>query len=80
MRLPSGMMTDPNSIYRKLYNRNMEFFLWVIEREPSPFIFKLHIQALNKNEMKVNTVKRSVQAMIPSLPSSKKHGAQPVKI
>lgn len=59
-RLPSGILTDPNSIYRKLYNRNMEFFLWVLEKEPAPFIFKLHVQAQNKSEMKVNQVKRSV--------------------
>lgn len=65
------MLTDPNSIYRKLYNRNMEFFLWVLEREPSPFVFKLHVQALNKNEIKVPMVKRSVQALIPSATGKK---------
>ena len=58
-------MTDPNSIYRKLYNRSLDFFLWVIDSEPAPYVFKLHIQANHKSEMKVNTVKRSVQALIP---------------
>jgi len=42
-RLPAGVMTDPNSIYRKLYNRNMEFFLWILEREEAPYVFKLHV-------------------------------------
>ena len=42
-RLPAGAQTDPNSIYRKLYNRNMEFFLWILDREPAPFVFKLHV-------------------------------------
>ena len=71
-RLPKGALTDPNSIYRKLYNRSMEFFLWVIDREPAPYIFKLHVQALSKNEMKTSTVKRSVQALIPPGGSAKK--------
>lgn len=30
-QLPENAMTDPNSLYRKLYNRDMQFFLWVIE-------------------------------------------------
>lgn len=29
-QLPINAMTDPNSIYRKLYNRDLQFFLWVI--------------------------------------------------
>lgn len=46
-------MTDHNSIYRKLYNRDIEFFLWVIERQQkAPYVFKLHVQANSKNEMK----------------------------
>jgi hypothetical protein len=49
----------------------MEFFLWVLEREPSPYVFKLHVQALNKNEIKVPMVKRSVQALIPSVTGKK---------
>lgn len=65
-RLPVGAMTDPNSIYRKLYNRNLEFFLWVIATEPAPFFFKLHVQALTKTEMKPSMVKRSVQALVPN--------------
>ena len=64
-RLPLGAQTDPNSIYRKLYNRNMDFFLWILDREPAPYTFKLHVQAQTKNEMKVAIVKRSVQSLIP---------------
>lgn len=57
-------MTDPNSIYRKLYNRNMDFFLWILEREQAPFVFKLHVQAKNKKDMNVAMVKRSIQALV----------------
>ena len=37
----------------------MEFFLWILEREPAPFVFKLHVQALSKKDMSVAMVKRS---------------------
>ena len=37
----------------------MEFFLWILEREAAPFVFKLHVQALNKKDMSVAMVKRS---------------------
>lgn len=57
-------MTDPNSIYRKLYNRNMDFFLWILEREQAPFVLKLHVQAKNKKDMNVAMVKRSIQALV----------------
>lgn len=63
-------MTDPNSIYRKLYNRNMDFFLWILEREPAPFVIKLHLQARNKNDMKVAMVKNSILALISQKTSS----------
>ena len=51
---PLDAMTDQNSIYRKLYNRDINFFLWILERqEKAPYVFKLHVQANSKNEMKV---------------------------
>ena len=78
-RLPAGAMTDPNSLYRKLYNRNMDFFLWIIESEPAPYIFKLHVQAMNKNETKAAGIKRSVQALIGQNSGTGKK-AQPPKI
>ena len=53
-------MTDPNSIYRKLYNRNMEFFLWILAKEAAPYVLKLHVQARHKHDMKVVQVKRSI--------------------
>ena len=56
--------TDPNSLYRKLYNTNLPFFLWVIEKEEAPYIFKLHVQALTQKEMNMSTVRRSVEALI----------------
>ena len=72
VRLPDGALTDPNSIYRKLYNRSLEFFLWVIDKEPAPYVFKLHVQAETQKEIKVNTVRRSVQALIPRSQNNKK--------
>ena len=38
-----SVKTDKDSLYRKLYNRSLPFFVWVIEQEPAPYIFKLHI-------------------------------------
>lgn len=40
---PDPVLTDPDSIYRKLYNKSLQFFLWTIDVEPAPSIFKLHI-------------------------------------
>ena len=36
-------LTDKDSLYRKLYNRSLPFFKWVIDEEPEPYVFKLHI-------------------------------------
>ena len=44
-------LTNPNSIYRKYYNRNLKFFIWIIQREDPPYIFKIHIQAKNNKEI-----------------------------
>lgn len=59
------MLTDPNSLYRKLYNRSLDFFLWVIDQEAPPYKFKLHIQAQTANELKVHQVKRSIEFLVP---------------
>lgn len=40
--LPAGC-TDPNSLYRKLYNRDLAFFQWVIDREQGPILIKIHV-------------------------------------
>ena len=37
------LLTDKNSLYRKSYNTNLDFFIWVIENEDAPYIFKLHV-------------------------------------
>lgn len=58
-------MTDPNSLYRKLYNRSLDFFLWAIDQESPPYKFKLHIQAQNAKELKVPQLKRSIELLIP---------------
>jgi hypothetical protein len=56
--MPSGSqpsdessMTNPHSIYRKYYNQSLQFFMWIIQKEEPPFIFKIHIQAKNKAEL-----------------------------
>ena len=63
--LNTNTLTDPNSLYRKLYNSNLDFFLWVLDVEKPPFSFKLHVQAQTPRELKMVQVKRSVQALIP---------------
>jgi hypothetical protein len=65
------VVTDPNSLYRKLYNRSLDFFLWVIDVEQLPYTFKLHVQALSKNEIKPQMVKRSIEFLIPPSLTSK---------
>lgn len=59
------MLTDPNSLYRKLYNRSLDFFLWAIDQESAPYKFKLHVQALNSKELKVPIIKRSLEFLMP---------------
>ena len=56
--------TDPDSLYRKLYNKSLSFFIWIIETEPGPFVVKLHIQALSIKEMNMNQVRASLEALI----------------
>ena len=65
------VVTDPNSLYRKLYNRSLDFFLWVIDVEQPPYTFKLHVQSLSKNEIKPIMVKRSIEFLIPPSLTSK---------
>lgn len=60
-----SVLTDPNSIYRKKYNRSLDFFLWVIDNERPPYRFKLHIQALKANEASYSTIKRSIEFLVP---------------
>lgn len=59
------VLTDHNSLYRKLYNRSLDFFKWVIDREKPPYIFKLHVQAFSAKEIKIPMVKRSIEFLIP---------------
>lgn len=58
-------MTDPNSLYRKLFNRDVNFFLWVIEREKGPILIKIHVQANSQRELKQTHIRRSVMALLP---------------
>ena len=57
-------MTDKDSLYRKLYNRSLPFFVWVIEQEPAPFIFKLHIQAMTLKELTITSVRQSIEVFL----------------
>ena len=78
LSVPSGakqsesVMTDPESLYRKLYNKSLAFFLWVIEVEPAPSIFKLHITANSLKEMNMAMTRNSVEALIESCGSHAK--------
>ena len=67
------MLTDPDSLYRKLYNKSLAFFLWVIEVDPEPFTFKLHITANTLKEINIAMIRTSVEALIGSCGS---HGAK----
>jgi hypothetical protein len=58
-------LTDKDSLYRKLYNRSLPFFTWVIDEEPEPYVFKLHIQALTLKELTIPSVRYSVESLIP---------------
>jgi len=60
-------MTDANSLYRKLYNRSLDFFLWVIEQEPAPYVFKLHVQANSAKEITLAMMRRSMDALLTPL-------------
>ncbi len=35
--------TDPNSIYRQKYSKDLNFFLWAIDRFEHPIQFKMHL-------------------------------------
>jgi hypothetical protein len=59
-------MTDPESLYRKLYNKSLTFFLWVIEVEESPPIFKLHVTANTLKEINIAMIRTSVEALVAS--------------
>jgi hypothetical protein len=52
-------------LYRKLYNRSLDFFLWVIDYESPPYKFKLHVQANTNSELKIPAIKRSIEFLIP---------------
>ena len=56
-----SVKTDKDSLYRKLYNRSLPFFVWVIEQEPSPYIFKLHIQAQTLKDLTMSSVRASIE-------------------
>lgn len=49
-----------------MYNRSLEFFLWVIDTEKPPYTFKLHIQAMSAKEIKIPMIKRSIEFLIPA--------------
>ena len=63
--LKEGQMTDLNSLYRKLYNRDLTFFCWVIDQERATIYIKLHIQAQSQREFKPKDIRRSVIALLP---------------
>lgn len=38
--------------------------MWVIEQEPAPYIFKLHIQALTLKELSITSVRNSIEVFV----------------
>ena len=43
--------TDPNSLYRQVFNRDLNFFLYVIDHTSPPYNLKLHISTKSNSEM-----------------------------
>jgi len=43
--------TDPNSLYRTVFSRDLDFFLYVFDHTDSPFQIKLHIDLKSPNEV-----------------------------
>lgn len=67
--LPPEILTDPNSLYRKVYNKKLHFFMWVMEVEPPPYIFKLHVTAvMDKFKVTMKSIRRSVEKLLPEIP------------
>eukprot|EP00347_Sterkiella_histriomuscorum_P013453 403364654 len=54
-------LTNPNSLYRKMYNKNLKFFLWVIENEQPPYIFKMHVQAHSSNDINTQLIQQAIK-------------------
>lgn len=43
--------TDPNSVYRQVFNRDLSFFLFVIDNIDPPIHIKLHLTTVVPNEL-----------------------------
>lgn len=54
------MKTDPNSIYRQVFNRDLKFFLYVIDNSELPIHMKLHVQTQSPGELSDSAVKLSL--------------------
>ena len=57
-------LTHPSSLYRKLFNRSLEFFLWVLEHSKPPYVVKLHVLALSLKEIKMPSMRRSIDSLV----------------
>ena len=57
-------MSDPHSLYRQVFNRDLDFFLFVIDNTPAPFHIKLHITTLYPDEVSSLDVVESVLKFI----------------
>ena len=53
-------MTDPNSLYRQVFSRDLSFFLYVIENVNTPISIKLHVNTLDSNELTDSDIHRSI--------------------
>jgi hypothetical protein len=59
--------TDPNSVYRQVFNRDLSFFLFVIERIDPPIHIKLHLTTLVPNELTDAEVIHSMRVYLKSI-------------
>lgn len=57
-------LTDPHSLYRQVFNRDLNFFLYVLDHTDPPFLLKLHVSFLNEQEMSMLDIKGSALSMI----------------
>ena len=58
------MKTDPNSVYRQVFNRDLSFFLFVIDNTEPPYFIKLHVTTLLPNEVTEEEVVASITRFI----------------
>ena len=54
------VMTDPYSLYRQVFSKDLNFFMYVLDNSPPPFEIKLHITSLVPFEFSELDIKQNV--------------------